>query len=104
MYAIVQVNSQQYKVSEGDTIVIPRLKSEAGKSLTLGDVLLCSEEGEVKVGQPFLKEVKVTAEVLENFKGKKVVAFKYQRRKNRACKKGQRQLLTRLKIKKISVK
>ena len=104
MYAIVQVDAQQFKVTEGDTIIVSRLEGEAGKSLHLDNVLLFSDGKEIKVGQPHLKEVRVSAEVLEHFKGKKVISFKYERRKNRACKKGQRQFLTRLKIKKIAVK
>lgn len=104
MYAIVNLNSQQYKVQEGETILVPRIKEEVGKAVALHDVLLFSDGQEVKVGQPHLKDVKVTAEVLEHLKGKKTVSFKYRRRKNSACKKGQRQLLSRLKIKKISAK
>jgi large subunit ribosomal protein L21 len=104
MYAIVQIDAQQFKVAEGDTITVSRLEDEVGKSLHLENVLLFSDGKEVKVGQPHLKEVKVSAEVLEHLKGKKKISYKYGRRKNRACKKGQREFLTRLKIKKIAVK
>jgi len=104
MYAVIQVNSQQYKIAEGDDILVPQLEEDVGKAVTLYDVLLFSDGQETKIGQPHLKDVKVTAEVLEHLKGKKTVSFKYRRRKNSACKKGQRQLLTRLKIKKIAVR
>lgn len=104
MYAIVQVDAQQFKVTEGDTITVPHLDGEVGKSLHLDNVLLFSDGKEIKVGTPHLKEIRISAEVLEHFKGKKTISFKYERRKNRACKKGQRQFLTRLEIKKITVK
>jgi len=104
MYAIIELNAQQFKIEEGDSILVTCLEDEVGKSINLHDVLLFSDGQEVKVGQPHLKDVKVTAEVLEHLKGKKIVSFKYKRRKNSACKKGQRQKLTLLKIKKISAK
>jgi large subunit ribosomal protein L21 len=104
MYAIVQMAASQFKVSEGDIIVVPQIDEEAGKTINLGEVLVFSDGKEVKIGQPHLKEIKVSAEVLRHHKGPKVISFKYERRKNRSCKKGMRQSLTSLKIKKISQK
>ncbi|MFZ5801191.1 MAG: 50S ribosomal protein L21 [Candidatus Omnitrophota bacterium] len=103
MFAIVEVNSKQFKVSEGEEIIVPRLEAEEGKTLHIEKVLLFSDDNGVRVGSPHLKEVKVTAEVLKHFKDRKTIAFKYLRRKNRALKKGQREYLTRLKIKKIAL-
>lgn len=103
MFAIVEVSSRQFRISEGQEVLVPRLKEDEGKTINLENVLLFSDGNEVKVGTPHLKEVKVTAEVLKHFKGGKSVSFKYLRRKNRACKKGQREYLTRLKIKKIAL-
>ena len=102
MFAIVQVGSLQYKITEGDQIEVNRLQSEEGKSLTLDQVLLYSNEKDVRVGQPYLKDVKVTAEVVKKTRGEKVVAFKFRRRKGYSRKVGHRQDLTVLNIKKIS--
>ena len=103
MYAIIQVGSQQYKVSEGDMVSVQRL--EGKKSSVILDKVLFYENGStVKIGQPFLSDVKVTADVLSEKKDVKAVSFKYSRRKNTSWKKGHRQKLTILKISKIESK
>ncbi len=104
MYAIVEVGSQQFKVSEGDIIDVQTIDSEIGKTLTLNPVLLYSKGSTVKVGQPHLKDVKVTVKVIDHKKDKKVIAFKYWRRKDSALKKGHRQKLTALSIVSIETK
>lgn len=101
MYAIVQIGSKQYKVSEADTIIVEKLPVKEGESATLDKVLLVKDKKEIEVGQPYLKDIKITADVLEHFKGKKVISYKYRRRKSSDWKKGHRQQLTRLKIKQI---
>ena len=102
MYAIVLVGSSQYKVSEGDVIDVHRIDKEKGKSITLDKVLLFSKGSDVRVGQPFLKDVKVTAKVVDQMAEKKVVSLKYRRRTNSATKWGQRSKLTALNITKIA--
>ena len=102
MYAIVQIGSSQMKVSEGDTIDAHRIKEEAGKSITLDKVLLFAKGADVRIGQPYLNDVTVTAKVVEHHKEDKVVAFKYRRRKKSARKTGHRQKITALNITKIS--
>ena len=102
MYAIIQVGSSQMKVSEGDVIDAHRIKEEAGKSITLDKVLMFAKGSDIRVGQPYLKDVKVTAKVVEHHLDDKVVAYKYRRRKNSASKVGHRQKLTALNITKIS--
>ena len=102
MYAIIQVGSSQMKVSEGDTIDAHRIKEEAGKSITLDKVLLFAKGSDIRIGQPYLKDVKVTAKVVGHHSDDKVVAYKYRRRKNSASKIGHRQKLTALNITKIS--
>lgn len=105
MYAIVQIGSGQYKVSKGDVITIDRIDQEKKKTVNFDKVILVSEgKAEINVGRPFLKGVKVNAEVLRHFDGKKVTAFKYRRRKHYFKKHGHRQLLTEVKIKDISLK
>ncbi len=102
MYAIVQVGSSQMKVSEGDVIDAHRVKEEAGKSITLDKVLLFAKGTDIRIGQPYLKDVKVTAKVVGHHSDDKVVAYKYRLRKKTARKVGQRQKLTALNITKIS--
>ncbi len=102
MYAIIQVGSSQIKVSEGDVIDAHRMKAEAGKNVTLDKVLLFSKGSDVRIGQPYLKDVKVTAKVVEHHSDDKVIAYKYRLRKNSARKTGHRQKLTALNITKIA--
>ncbi len=104
MYAIVQLGSQQYKISEGDIIEAQKIQAEKGKTVVLDPVLMYVHDETVKIGQPYLKDVKVTAEVMNQTKGEKVISFKHWRRKNKSWKKGHRQKLTALSIVKIDAK
>jgi len=101
MYAVVQVGSSQFKVARGDSIVTPRLKEEEGKDITLDKVLMFSKGTDVRVGQPYLQDVRVTAKVVKQCLDDKVVAFKYRRRKDSSSKIGHRQKLTSLNITEI---
>lgn len=102
MYTIVQVGSSQYKISEGDTIHVKRLEAEEGKTITLDQVLLFDNDTDVRVGQPYLKNVKVTAKVIKHSLGEKTIAFKFRRRKGYAKTRGFRAQLTELNISKIN--
>ncbi len=105
MYAIVQIGSGQYKVSKGDTITVDRLDYEAGKTVNFDRVILLSDgKEEINVGTPYVKGVKINAEVLRHFDGRKKIAFKFNRRKHYFKKHGHRQMLTLLKVKDISEK
>ncbi|MBF0385258.1 MAG: 50S ribosomal protein L21 [Candidatus Omnitrophica bacterium] len=102
MYAVIQVGNFQYKVSQGDVIKVPRLVAEEGKTIPFEKVLLYSNGNDVRVGQPLLKDVKVSAKVLGDARGKKTLAFKFRRRKDSRSKVGHRQDLTVLSIAQIS--
>ena len=102
MFAVVEVGSLQFKVSEGDTIEAFRLEAEDGKDITLDKVLLYAKEDDIRVGKPYLRDVRVVAEVVDQPLGEKLLAFKFRRRKNSARIRGHRQKLTLLRIKKIS--
>lgn len=102
MYAIIQTGGKQYKVFKDDTINVERLDAHK-KEITIKEVLLISDGKEITVGRPFVKDAKVICEVLSNFKGKKVLSFKYRRRKDSYWRKGHRQIFTRLKVKEITV-
>ena len=100
-YAIIQTGGKQYRVAEGDVIDVEKLEVEAGSETNL-DVLLVSSGTDLQVGTPMLTGATVTAEVVDQHKGDKVIAFKYKRRKGYHRTVGHRRQLTRLKIKTIS--
>ena len=102
MFAIVQLGSIQYKISEGDVIESQLLEGEKKASVTLDKVLLFTNENDIRIGRPFLNDVTVTAEILRQHLGEKVISYKYRRRKTSTWKKGHRQKLTALRIKKIA--
>ena len=100
-YAIIRTGGRQFRVAEGDTIDVDLLDVEPGKTATFGDVLMFADGKDVSHGNPLVSGAKVTAEVLEQRKDKKVVAFKYRRRKGYHRTVGHRRKLTRIKIKTI---
>jgi large subunit ribosomal protein L21 len=102
-YAIIRTGGRQFRVAEGDTIDVDLLDVEPGKTATFGDVLLFADGKDVSHGNPLVSGAKVTAEVVEQRKDKKVVAFKYRRRKGYHRTVGHRRKLTRVKIKTIDV-
>ncbi len=102
MFAIIELGSAQHKVSEGDTIQINRLKEKEGKKIVLDQVLLVADGQTVKIGQPYLKDAKVNAEILGDDLGPKTISYKFKRRKGYKRKRGHRQKLTNLSITKIS--
>jgi large subunit ribosomal protein L21 len=101
-FAIIKTGGRQYRVAEGDTIDVDFLEAEAGKQVLLVDVLMHADGEKVTHGGP-IEGAKVTAEVVEQRKDKKVVAYKFRRRKGYHRTVGHRRKLTRLKIKSISV-
>ena len=103
-YAIIKTGGRQYRVAEGDTVDVDLLDVEAGKTATFGEVLMHGDGKHITHGDPFISGAKVTAEVVEQRKDKKVIAFKYRRRKGYHRTVGHRRKLTRVKIKSISVK
>jgi len=102
-YAIIRTGGRQFRVAEGDTIDVDLLDVEPGQTATFGDVLLFADGKDVTHGNPLISGAKVTAEVLEQRKDKKVIAFKYKRRKGYHRTVGHRRKLTRVKIKKLNL-
>ncbi len=101
-YAIVQTGGKQYRVAEGDLIDVEKLNVEAGRDTTL-EVLFFADGDKVSLGSPLLAGASVTAEVVDQHKGEKVIAYKYKRRKGYHRTVGHRRQLTKLKIKTISI-
>lgn len=103
MYAVIESGSKTFRVKAGDTVVVDRLETEAGKPLTLNRVLLVSRDGKAQVGQPTVANATVETDVVEHIRGPKVVAFKMRRRKGYHRTVGHRQEQTVLKIKEIKI-
>jgi len=98
MYAVIKTGGQQFRVAKGDTLSIQKLDAEAGKSITLDDVLMINDGKTAKVGTPLVKGAKVTAKVVEQTRDDKVVIFKKKRRQNYRRTKGHKQPLTIIEI------
>lgn len=98
MYAVIKTGGKQYKVAKNDVVVVERLTAEAGSSVTLDQVLMVGGEGKTEVGAPFVDGASVTAEVIDQARGPKVLIFKKKRRKNHRRKNGHRQDLTVLRV------
>jgi large subunit ribosomal protein L21 len=101
MYAIIEASGKQLKVAPGDKIEVNRLAVEPGQTVVFDRVLLVNDGSNVKVGQPTVPNAVVVADVLENKRGPKVIAFKFRRREGYHRKVGHRQELTVLQIKEI---
>lgn len=101
-YAVIETGGKQYLVQKGDVLSVELVGAEAGATLELDSVLAASDGSELKLGSPVLEGAKVTATVVENYRGDKVIAFKKKRRKGFKKKIGHRQELTKLKIEEIS--
>jgi large subunit ribosomal protein L21 len=103
MYAIIEVGGRQEKVSVGDVLDVESIPNKKDKDVTFSHVLLLSDEDKISVGRPYVKGAKVAAEVLEHLRGKKVLSFKYRRRKSSRRLKGHRQSLTKVRITEITL-
>ncbi len=102
MYAIIDIAGKQFKVSNKDNILVPKVAGEVGKSVEFDRVLLVSDQGKVSVGQPTLKGATVKAKILSFERGEKVIVYKKKRRKGFEVKKGHRQDYTKLEIQSIA--
>lgn len=98
MYAVIKTGGKQYRVAANDVLEIEKLDGEAGGTLEFTDVLMVGEGESVTVGTPLVAGAKVTAELVAQTRGPKLIAFKKRRRKNSRRKKGHRQDLTRVRI------
>jgi len=101
MYAVVVTGGKQYRVQEGDVIYVEKLEADVETSIELGDVLALGKEEGLVVGTPVVEGAKVFAKVIEQGKARKVIVFKYKRKKDYRRKQGHRQPFTKLQIEKI---
>ena len=100
MFAVIRTGGKQYKVAKDDVLVVEKLAGDVGKTLEISDVLMVGGD-KPKTGTPTIAGASVTAEILEQGKGEKVIAFKKKRRKNTHRKRGHRQPFTKVKITEI---
>lgn len=98
MYAVIKTGGKQYRVAEGETLRVEKLPNAKGDKLTFEPLLFADDGGGVQIGKPKVAGVKVEAEVIEQGLGKKIIIFKYKRRKSYRRKQGHRQPFTSLKI------
>lgn len=102
-YAIFKATGRQFRVEKGDTLRVPTLEGEPGSKVTFDQVLLSSDGTKVKTGRPMVKGAKVTAEIVEHGRERKIFIFKFKRRKNYRKKTGHRQGFTEIKITGVKV-
>lgn len=101
MFAVIRTGGKQYKVKEGDVLDVELLEPNDDKKAVFDEVLLVSNEEKVNVGKPTISGAKVEAEILGEVKGKKVIAFKFRRRKGYHRTVGHRQRYLKVKVNKI---
>jgi large subunit ribosomal protein L21 len=97
MYAVIKTGGKQYRVAKDDVLTVEKLDAEAGKKIEL-EVLLVGSGADVKAGKALPSGAKVTAELVEQTRGPKLIAFKKRRRKNSRRKRGHRQDLSTIRI------
>ncbi|MDA8137135.1 MAG: 50S ribosomal protein L21 [Desulfobacteraceae bacterium] len=98
MYAVVATGGKQYKVEAGEILRIEKLDGEVGAEVAFDQVLMLADGDNVKIGQPLVAGVAVKGHIVEQGKQKKIIVFKYKRRKRYRRKQGHRQLFTAVKI------
>lgn len=98
MQAVIRVGGKQHRVSEGDVIEVEHLPGDVGSTIVLDQVLAISDGGRLTTDRGELAKVTVKATIQDQFRGEKVVVFKYKKRKGYARTRGHRQQLTRLEI------
>ena len=100
-YAVIQTGGKQYQVKSGDVIDVEKLEAQVGSRVELADVRFVSEESGVSVGTPTVDGAMVTAEVEDQFRGPKIIVFKYKAKTHYRKKNGHRQSYTRIRIQDI---
>ena len=98
MYAIVKTGGKQYKVREGDILRVEKLVGDVGSEISFDDVLMVSDGENVTIGQPKVENVTVNGHIVAQGKSKKIIVFKYKRRKRYRRKQGHRQHFTAVQI------
>ncbi len=101
MYAVIKTGGKQYKVEEGTVLQVEKLEQNEGDTIEFNDVLMYSDGENVTLGTPLVENASVKAEIIKQAKDKKVLVFKYKRRKGYRRMRGHRQHFTEIKINSI---
>ena len=102
MYAVVKTGGKQYRVTAGQILEVEKLDGAIGDSVTLDDVLLVADGDDVTIGQPAVDGASVVAKITGQYRGKKILSFRYRPKKRIRVRRGHRQYLTRLQIESVS--
>lgn len=102
-YAVIRTGGKQYRVTPGDVIRVEKLAGEPGAAVEFTEVLMTGEEGAVRIGTPLLAGARVTGQVVQQGKAKKILVFKKKRRKNYRRHQGHRQQFTAVRVTTIEV-
>ena len=103
MYAVVTTGGKQYRVQKGETLKIEKIHGDVGSPVAFDQVLMVSDGDRVEIGQPLVENAVVNAHIVEQGKHKKILVFKYKRRKRFRRTQGHRQQFTAVKIDDISL-
>lgn len=104
MYAIIRTGGRQYRAEVGQTIDVDRLPNPEGETFSIEEVLLVGDNDKTVIGQPLVDGASVKVTVQKQFRGDKVIVFKYRQRTNYRVKRGHRQYHTRLHVDAINVR
>ena len=102
MYAIVKTGGKQYKVRQGDILRFEKLNGDVGSDITFDQVLMVADGENVSIGQPLVENATVNGQIVEQGRSKKIIVFKYKRRKRYRRKQGHRQQFTAVRIDSIN--
>jgi large subunit ribosomal protein L21 len=102
MYAVIRTGGKQYSVAVGNQVEVEKLDGDVGSTITLEDVLLVANGDNVQVGQPTVDGATVVAKITGQYRGNKIIVFRYRPKKRIRVRKGHRQYLTRLQIESIN--
>lgn len=102
MYAVIKTGGKQYRVEEGQVIRVETLRAEVGETVDFSEVLMVANGDDIKIGSPVVEGAKVSGEILEHGRHKKVEIIKFKRRKHHMKRQGHRQNYTAVRIKGIA--
>ena len=98
MYALVEILGKQYKAEKGVTLKVDKIEKAKGEKIEFNSVLLVSDKDDVRIGAPYVKGAKIQAQIEDHGKDKKIIIYKYKRRKDYHRKKGHRTQFTTIRI------
>lgn len=103
MHAVIRTGGKQYYVTAGDILEVEKLAGEIGDTITFDDILMVANDADVTVGQPTVAAAAVTARITGQYRGNKILVFRYRPKKRIRVRRGHRQLITRLEIQSIKL-